>query len=115
MELQSLSSGIIGERSVNVDSAKTIGEYIVASMVGKSVSQHTFSKKEQIRTLASLVYVAVDDQKIEILPQHFYQRLLVAGICSIELSTLFQYELCSYPSSILDSKLLMHLADKADL
>ena len=42
-ELQSISSGIIGEVSVNVDSAKTIGESIIASMIGKSVSQHKFS------------------------------------------------------------------------
>ena len=28
---------------------------------------------------------------------------------------LFQYELCSYPSSLVDSKLLMRLPDKADL
>ena len=42
-ELQSISSGIIEEVSVNVDSAKTIGESIIASMIGKSVSQHKFS------------------------------------------------------------------------
>ena len=49
-ELRSLSSVIIGEGSVNVDNAKTIGESIVASMIGKSVSQHNFSKKELVRT-----------------------------------------------------------------
>ena len=46
-ELQSFSSGIIGEGSVNVDNAKTIGESIVASMVGKSVSQHKFLKRNR--------------------------------------------------------------------
>ena len=52
--------------------------------------------------------MAVDDKKNEIEP---LQRLLVAGISIIELSTLFQYDLCSYPSSLCDSKLLMRLAE----
>ena len=53
------------------------------------------------------------NNKIE--PQQLYQRLLATGIGSIELSTLFQYDLCSYPLSLFDPKLLLRLADKADL
>ena len=34
---------------------------------------------------------------------------------ALNVITLFQYELCSYLSSLLDSKLLMRRADKADL
>ena len=114
-ELHSLSSGIVGEGSVNVDSAKTIGDAILISMVGKSVSQHKFVKKDQVCTLASSVYVSCEGEKIEINPQQLYQRLIVAGIGNIQLTELFQYELCSYPSSLFDSKLLMRLPDKADL
>lgn len=47
--------------------------------------------------------------------QQLYQRLLVAGIGTIDVTTLFQYELCSYPTSLFDQKLLMRQADKADL
>ena len=59
--------------------------------------------------------MAVDGEKIEINPQQLYQRLLVAGIGTFDTKTLLQYELCSYPSSLFDTKLLMRLADKADL
>jgi hypothetical protein len=114
-ELRSLSSGLIAEGSVNVDSAKTVGEAILVSMEGMAVSKHKFLKKEQVNNIASCVYVSVDGEKIEIDPQQLYKRLLVAGIGSIELTTLFQYELCSYPSSLFDTKLLMRQADKADL
>ena len=34
---------------------------------------------------------------------------------NIELTELFQYELCSYPSSLFDSKLLMRLPDKVEM
>lgn len=114
-ELHSLSSGVIGETSVNVDNAEAVGVAIMASMEGKSVAEHKFTKKHQVVYLASSVYVSLDGEKIEIDPQQLYQRLLVAGIGSIELKTLFQYELCSYPTSLFDSKLFMRLADKADL
>lgn len=83
-------------------------------MVGKSVSDYSFSKKEQVTTLSSL-YVSVENEKIEINPQQLYQRLLVAGIESVELNTLFQYELSAYPTSLFDQKLLMRVPDKADL
>ena len=78
-ELHSLSSGIIGDGSVNVDSARAVGDYILDYMVGKSVSQHKFVKKQQVNNLASSVYVAFEGEKIEINPQ-LYQRFLVAGI-----------------------------------
>ena len=62
------------------------------------------------------MYVAFEVEKIEINPQQLCQHLLVAGISNIEFNELFQYELCSYPASLFDSKLLiMRLPDKADL
>ncbi len=114
-ELHSLSSGIVAEKSVNVDSAKSIGAKIVRSMEGMSVSQFKFKKKEQVVTLASSVYVSVDGEKVEMDPKHLYQRLLVAGIGTVDVQTLFQYELSSYPTSLFDQKLFMRQADKSDL
>ena len=104
----------MAEGSVNIDNAKSIGDGVLEKMAGKTVLEHKFARK-QVNTLASSIYASVDGEKIEIDPQQLYQRLLVAGIGTIELTTLFQYELCSYPSSLFDKKLLMRLADKADL
>ena len=79
-ELHSLSFEAMGEGSVNVDRAKTLGDAILTSMAGKSVSKNKFVKKDKVCTLASSVYVALDSEKIEINPQQLCQRLLVAGI-----------------------------------
>jgi hypothetical protein len=113
--VRSLSSGVIAERSVNVDSAKAVGAAILTSMEGISVSKYTFSKKLQVMNLASSLYVSIDGEKIEIDPQLLYQRLLVTCIGSVEIQTLFPYELCSYPSSLFDTNLFMRLVEKADL
>ncbi len=114
-ELRSLESGVIAEGSVNVDSAEEVGNAILASMEGKTVSEYTFSKKNQAVNIASSVYVSVSGETVEIDPHQLYQRLLVAGIGTIDFHTLFQFELCSYPASLFDTKLLMRQADKADL
>ncbi len=60
---------VIAERSVNVDSAETVGTAILKSMSGMYVVMYMFSKKAQVSTLASVVYVSVDGEKIEIDPQ----------------------------------------------
>jgi hypothetical protein len=52
-ELRSLSSGIIADASVNVETARPVGEAIIASMEGVSVADYKFSKKDQVRTLVT--------------------------------------------------------------
>ena len=90
-DLHSLSSGVVADPSVNVDSAEMAGSSILEFMVGKSVLKHKFSRKEQVVTLASALYVSVDGEKMEIDPKHLYQRLLVAGIGNTDPEVLFQY------------------------
>ena len=113
--LRCLSSGFIGDGSVNVDSARTIGTSIKRSVEGLSIAKHKFTKKVQVINLATSLYVSIEGEKIEIAPQQLYQHLLVASMGNIDLQTLFQYELCSYPSSLSDKRLFMRLADKAEL
>ena len=114
-DLHSLSSGLIDDSSVNVDSADQIGSDIITSMQGKSVSEFKFLKKHKVTNLSDAVYVTHNGEKVQIQPEQLYQRLIVAGIDSIEIHELLTYELCSYPSSLFDSKLMMRVADKADL
>jgi hypothetical protein len=52
VDLRSLSSGVIADDSVNVDSAETIGSVILTSMFGKSVYDHKFLKKDQVSILS---------------------------------------------------------------
>lgn len=54
-ELRSLSSGVVAEKSVNVDSAEVVGTKILTSMDGMSVSKFKFSEKEQVSTIGSSV------------------------------------------------------------
>ena len=54
-------------------------------------------------------------ERIELDPQHQYQRLLVTGICGIPMHDLLKYELCSLPTCRFDSHMLMRTGDKTEL
>ena len=68
-----------------------------------------------MNTFVIALYVSVQDERIETDPHQLYQQLLVAGMGSTDLSNLLQYELCSFPPSLFDLKLLMSSGDKSEL
>ena len=43
-ELRSLSSGVLADKSVDVDRSESLGQAILQSMYGKSVAEYTFRK-----------------------------------------------------------------------
>ena len=114
-ELRSLSSGVLADKSVDLDRAESLGQAILQSMYGKSVAEYTFRKKDEVTTLASSTYITVEGERLEIDPKQLFQRLVVAGKETIDTQILFTYELSSYPSSLFDSSLLVRLPDKASL
>ena len=84
-------------------------------MVGQPVWSYTFSQKRQVKTLASAAYVKTSTgERIEIDQRHLYQRLLIMGVGEIPLVDLPQYELCSFPTFLLDNQLFMRSRDKAE-
>ena len=103
--IHSISSGVTGDKKVNVDRANSIGEAIIASMVGENVHEYTFKRKDQAITLGSKVSLS-KDEAVETDPQLLFQRLCV--LSTNEPSTQqqqehFQYELCGYPPALFDS------------
>ena len=101
-KLVSLSTGLVGDEKVTADEAKAVGGKILESMVEQPVGSYTFSQKRQVKTLASAAYVKTSTgERIEIDPKHLYQRLLIMGVGEIPLVDLLQYELCSFPASLL--------------
>ena len=85
-KLVSLSTGLVGDDNVT---EQPVGSY-------------TFSQKRQVKTLAFAAYVKTSTgERIEIDPKHLYQRLFIMGVGEIPLVDLLQYELCSFPASLL--------------
>jgi len=56
-KLVSFSTGLVGDDNLNADEAKAIGVKTLESMVDQSVGSYTFSRKRQVKTLASAAHV----------------------------------------------------------
>ena len=113
--LRNIHTGVHANRTVNVDTAKAIGDVILNSMVGKTAAEYSFKKKDEAVTLATKSSINIDGNKVNIDPQLLFQRLITAARSLTDLSSAFKYELCSYPPALFDSSLMMREPHKPAL
>lgn len=101
--MRNISTGVTADCTVNVDRAKEVGETILKSMVGNNVQEYTFKKKNHLVTMGQKKSIKVDGEPLQIDPQLLFQRLTtVAQNMTENVAELFQFELCSQPSSLFD-------------
>ena len=115
--LRGLVSGLTAHDSVNVDDAKDVGQLILKSMVGKSVTSISFVRKKQAVTLASKEAVKIDDECVQVDPQLIFQRLsfIATNGSNEDHAYLFKYELCTHPAALFDHSSLPWEANKPAL
>jgi len=115
--LKSISSGVVAGVS-NADEAKQIGMKVVGKMKGQNVKDLTFRKKDQITAMNDNAGVKIEGETVKFDAQLLFQRLITAAKGSVseeELTSLFTYELCTYPPSLFESPHLLREADKPAL
>ena len=114
--MRNIETGVEGDPSVNVDTAKEVGDRVVESMVGKSVLEYSFKKSEQAVTLNAKNTFKIGGEAIHVDPQFLFQRLVAAADRLVEnQAEIFSYELCSYPASLCEASDLLRQADKPSL
>ena len=106
--LRSLVSGLVAHESINVDDAKEVGQLIVKSMIGKSVTSVSFEPKKEAVTLASKAAVKIDGECVQVDPQLLFQRLSLIAMngSNEDTASFFKYELCTYPAAPFDCSYL---------
>lgn len=119
LSLRNLTNGSIAEDTVNVDNAHQIGMDILKTMQGKTVKEYSFKKSMNVKLLSTKATVKIDGENVPIDSQLLFQRLIaVAGQSNCEemgMEELFQYELCTYPSSLFECSEVMREANKSNL
>ena len=108
-------TGVPADETVNVDSARQVGEQILNGMVGKSVVEYTFRKKDQAITLTDSSAMKTKEGMIQIEPQLLFRRLIMMGTCRKNLTEAFQYELCSCNPALFQNKSTPCLPNKVQL
>ena len=118
LSMRNISTSVTADCTVNADRdrGKEVGETILRSMVGNNVQEYTFKKNNHLVTMGQKKSIKVDGEPLQIDPQLLFQRLTtVAQNMTRNVAELFQYELCSQPSSLFDQHGLLPEANKAQL
>ena len=89
--LMNFMTGVHAEESVNVERAKEMGQNILDSMTGK---QNSPSK-----VVIRLLHLVLSRQS-QLDPQLLFHHLTIACHSLDDIRAMFQYELCSYPTSL---------------
>lgn len=114
--LRNIETGVSADSNVNVDISRELGVKILSSMDGKKVDEISFKKKDQAIVLSAKSAIKVDDDIITVDSQLLFQCLLAAANGMYEnQAEIFTYELCSHPSSSLESNGLMRMPQKSTL
>ena len=102
--LHGLISGVTAGPLVNVDNAREVGQRVLDSMVGNSVTNFPFQRKAQAVTLGSKTAINIDSETVQVDPQVLFQRLsLIATNGTFENpASVFKYELCTHPPALFD-------------
>ena len=113
--LRNIMTGVNATGDVDVCRAKEIGQKIMDSVTGIPVAQYTVKRSDQVTTLQSKSSVHVDGQPIHVNPELLFQRLIVASNAIDDRRAIFRFELCSYPSALVDDTLMPRAPQKAVL
>ena len=77
--LRSICTGVHAHSTVNVDTAKVVGNAILASMEGVTAADFTFKKSDLVITLDNKAAVKIDGVNVQLDPQLLFQRLTIAA------------------------------------
>lgn len=115
-KLRNIVTGVAASSSVNVDTAKTVGEKILEKMNGKSLKEFSPRKVDQCVLMSVKENPNGKKKHNHIDPSLLFQRLLiVAKRSEKDESDFFKFELCSHPLSLFDNNGLLRNADKSQL
>ena len=113
--LRNIASGVNADLTVNAHMATEIGSSILAKMEGQDALKLSFSRKDQVRTMAAKYSVCVDGDPVNVDPQLLFQRMVIIGMGKDDPGEIFEYELASRPSSMFDEYGRMRAAVKPQL
>lgn len=119
VELQSLSTGLIADETINCDEVEKVGHDIKSQLDGIAVIKATLKRKEKVKPLSSLKnIIRVNNQTVNIDPALLFTRLIVIAERCDDIKSYFDYELTQVPKASLIQTLLgkeHQLIDESDI
>lgn len=101
--LRSLSSGVVGDETVNCYKAAALGEVAIKETIGRTFGEVKLSRKYKALTLQSMSgTVKVRDQEVPVNTTQLLWRILCVIQGPEELETYLSYELAPRPPALFD-------------
>ena len=114
--LRNIVTGVVADKTVNVETAASVGLEIMECMTGQSAIHYSFKRKQQAITLATKHNMKIDGDEVKVDIQLLFQRLTLLGDrLGEDMRSLLSYELCNRPSAFFDTNGLLREANKPAL
>ena len=114
-----LVTGVVADDSVNVFDAVGIGQRIISSMAGATVSAHTFKVSSYAVNMKKKIKITNGGESVLVDNALLFQRLTAIALCNnsidVDIKSIFSYSLCAYPASLASSQTQLLKANKPKL
>jgi hypothetical protein len=102
-ELVSISTGIVGDDTINCYMSKEVGVECISSIVDKNFQSVKFKRSNRVKPLASMKRsIIVRNQSLTVNPNTLFQRMCVAKQSDEQLEDFLTYELSPLPLALFD-------------
>lgn len=99
----SISTGILGDETINCHKAFEIGNSSMNSIVGTNFEQVKFVRKNRVMPIRGLQSkIKISNEEIVVNPDTLFRRIAMLKKSDKELMEYFEYELAPYPLSLFD-------------
>jgi len=113
--LRNIINGIVAGSEVNVHDYESVGNKVIADMIGESAFTYKFQRKDRAQTLGNISAVKIaPDRTID--PALLFQRFLVVSRSGdLLLEEVLTFELSPYPPALFETRNILRKADKPQL
>ena len=102
-ELVSLSTGVIGDSSINCYKAEEVGLQLQQQMVGNNFAEVKIKRNSKVKTLASVnSSIVVHEEEVPVSQEQLFNRIVCLLDGTTDLPSFLKYELAPRPPSLFD-------------
>lgn len=102
--VMSISTGIVGDDSINCHRAFEIGNSSMLALVGQTFDKIKFVRKKRVMSIQGFTSkVTIDGEDVPVNPETIFHRIALLKKSDEQLKEFFHYELAPYPLSLFDA------------
>ena len=99
----SISSGVVGDRTINCHKAFEVGTASMAAIVGNNFADVHFLRRNRVMPIRGFTTkIKIHDIEVPVNPDTLFRWIIILKKSDAQLKQYFQYELAPYPLSLFE-------------